>query len=252
MTLAGQQGVTRDDGNRSGQPAEQLGSDPANGLGSGLVNQLGSAPAGKRRSPPLLAIKVLGVAAGGMVALKLILPLPYAIFLALGFSSGLNAEAEVLRAFHSDAFKELHTKVVRLAGVHNLAVLKENEVVVVDGTVIDLDDQTWGEEPDLGFYAEYYEAAKKNRYSSLSGLLAERGFELSETGLLYDTDLMRKTGVNDICWRPFGLVYSWNASAMWGSNGVIYCGEGQALEFDYGWPRVLERIADHFYYFSRD
>lgn len=121
--------------------------------------------------------------------------------------------------------------------------------MVVDKTVINPKAHTFGEEPLLGFYEEYYKSGRSRRFDSLNSLFAERNINLTADSFNQVTKRMKRLHIGDITKdQEYGIViYSWGMSAMWGANGVVYSPtesipEAARRNFD-----QIERLSAHFF-----
>ena len=129
----------------------------------------------------------------------------------------------------------------------NIAILPDISYVVINKHVINNRKRTFGNEPDLGFYGEYYEEAGKNKFGSLDSLLKNSGIDsITAFGIF---DKMKKLDIVDISKTDKVIYYRKTVSAMWGERGIIYS-PSQLTSKN---PReTIEFVKDKFYYFDKD
>ena len=163
-----------------------------------------------------------------------------------------NSESYWMRQLHSQDFQELHGKVIQLETITNLAILPRQHIIVSDGRVVDLQNSTYGKEPEFTMYQEYYEAVQKNTYHSLATLLTQMDLRITADDLDFVLVRMKQLGISDVSRNSWGIVYTWDASAMWGSNGIIYSQRDLEEFFAESGPDTLEKIEHDFYYYLDD
>ena len=102
-------------------------------------------------------------------------------------------------------------------------------------------------------YATYYEQGDKFPFDDLGELLSEHGIATTSSALLDLTDRMKRLHIGDMLKAPDDqlVIYSWNMSSVWGSNGIVYDDSGDpdnpALE---RFP-LTEPLESGFYYYAR-
>ncbi len=181
-----------------------------------------------------------------------IIIIPSIIISALLFAcSEPNTQEHVTKKIRSEEFATLHSRVLQELFV-NIAVLTRNDFIVIDNTVINLKARTYGPEPELGFYEEYYKSGSANTYNSLEELLKQKKIGIGEQSLREITQRMKKLGIGDITKDKKSkiVIYMWDMSVMWGSNGVVYSASGK-IPKPYSFDKV-ERLNDLFFYWSND
>ncbi|MDO1447087.1 hypothetical protein Q0590_12535 [Rhodocytophaga aerolata] len=107
-------------------------------------------------------------------------------------------EVNVKSLVKNNEFKALHTCVLSLSNIKNIAVLPVDNYIVVDGTVINLVKRTYGEEPTLGFYINYYQAGDSIPYNSINDLLSSRGIAIDSNRIMFIVEAMKKTNLSDV------------------------------------------------------
>lgn len=60
-----------------------------------------------------------------------------------------NKQIDSATLIQTESFQNLHRMIIQLDSTKNIAVLPQNEYVVVDGLVINLAKRTFGNEPEL-------------------------------------------------------------------------------------------------------
>jgi len=151
------------------------------------------------------------------------------------------------RIIQKQEFISLHNQILQLDSLKNIAILPDISYVVINKHVINNRKRTFGNEPDLGFYGEYYEEAGKNKFGSLDSLLKNSGIDsITAFGIF---DKMKKLDIVDISKTDKVIYYRKTVSAMWGERGIIYS-PSQLTSKN---PReTIEFVKDKFYYFDKD
>jgi hypothetical protein len=156
-------------------------------------------------------------------------------------------------ALQSIEFKAIHALALKQS-FNNIAVLPEGGFFVVDGIVINPKRRTFGEEPEIRFYAEYYKNGASHGFDSLQDLFEEKDISLTVDAFNRITERMKKAGIGDIARDQQNniIVYSFDMSAMWGANGIFYSRSGEipiAVRGNFG---QIERLDNHFFSWSSD
>lgn len=147
----------------------------------------------------------------------------------------------------SESFQNLHSIIIQLDSIKNIAVLPQNEYIVVDGLVINLVKRTFGNEPELGFYQTYYDEGSKNKFSSIDSLLKHRHIDSAQIYKI--TTEMKKSNITDIGIKHKAILYRWEVSAMYGEEGVLY--SDKKVSNDSLHYNLFEQIAPSYYHFTR-
>jgi hypothetical protein len=148
----------------------------------------------------------------------------------------------------SSEFKGLHQLTINLDSIQNIAVLTDKNYIVVDGLVINLKKRTFGEEPELGFYQNYYEEGDKTPFRSFDSLLESQKIKMDSIQAFQVIEKMKSTGISDIAVHKNGITYRWKTSAMYGEEGIVYSPKEilkDSTRFD-----LLEKIGENFYHFA--
>lgn len=188
-------------------------------------------------------LKVLGITAFVLVALFIGL----AVFAHFMFGSNEKA-VESRELVKSTEFRSLHHTIASLDSIDNIAVLPDENYIVIDGTVINLAKQTFGHEPELGFYNSYYEEGDKTPYTSLDSLLTAHNVKLDSLRAMAVVKGMKGAGISDIGILKEGITYRWKVSAMYGEEGILYSNRvipKDSTRFD-----LFENIEKGFYHFA--
>lgn len=147
----------------------------------------------------------------------------------------------------NESFQNLHRMITQLDSIKNVAVLPQNEYVVIDGLVINLVKRTFGDEPELGFYQTYYDEGSKNKFSSINSLLKHRHIDSAQVYKI--TTAMKTNNIADVAINHKTISYRWKVSAMYGEEGVLYSNKN--VSNDSLHYKLFEPIAPHFYHFAR-
>lgn len=187
----------------------------------------------------------------GLAAIHCVLILWVFLVVLIGSGAG-NSRDAVESKSRSKQFGALHSLVLR-EDFSNVAVLPEEGFIVVDKIVINVKNHTFGDEPDLGFYEEYYRNGSKSHFDVLEQLLKKKNIRLSEQGLNKIVSNMEDLGIQDVTKDAESnlVVYAWNCSAMHGANGVVYTSTGAippARKRDFS---ELQQIEKRFYYWEQ-
>ena len=147
----------------------------------------------------------------------------------------------------SESFQNLHQLIIQLDSTKNIAVLPQNEYVVIDQLVINLAKRTFGNEPELGFYQTYYDEGNKNKFSSIDSLLQPRYIDSAQVYKI--TTAMKTNNIADVVINRKTITYHWKVSAMYGQEGVLY--SNKKVSNDSMHYKLFEPIGSHFYHFAR-
>ena len=147
----------------------------------------------------------------------------------------------------SQSFQDLHHMIIQLDSTKNIAVLPNNEYVVIDGLVINLVKRTFGDEPELGFYQTYYDEGSKNKFSAIDSLLEHR--HMDSTNVYRITTAMKSNNIADVDINRKVISYRWKVSAMYGEEGVLY--SKKKISNDSLHYKMFEQVAPNFYHFAR-
>jgi len=151
------------------------------------------------------------------------------------------------RIIQKQEFISLHNQILQLDSLKNIAILPDISYVVINKHVINNRKRTFGNEPDLGFYGEYYEEAGKNKFGSLDSLLKNSGIDsITAFGIF---DKMKKLDIVDISKTDKVIYYRKTVSAMWGERGIIYSPSQLTSKNS---RETIEFVKDKFYYFDKD
>ena len=188
-------------------------------------------------------LKYIGIAflvlLGGLIGLI--------IFLSIIFSSD-REEVNYKGLIKSKSFSELHESVLTLDSVKNIAVLPEDQYIVIDGIVVNLKNQTYGNELELGFYFTYYQEGDKTVYTSLDSLLAIYHINIDSAKVSPIISKMKECNISDVAIGKDAISYRWRVSAMYGEEGVIY--SQTPLERDSTRYNIFEKMESDFYHFA--
>ncbi|MGB3848539.1 MAG: hypothetical protein WA958_01115 [Tunicatimonas sp.] len=169
------------------------------------------------------------------------------IFLSIIFSSD-EVEVNYKRLIKSERFNELHEAILKIDSVRNIAVLPEEQYIVIDGIVINQSKRTYGIEPELEFYFSYYQEGDKIAYASLDSLLAMHDIKFDSVTALPIISKMKECHLSDIAISKSTISYRWRVSAMYGEEGIIY--SQKTLDKDSSRYDVFERMEGDFYHFA--
>ncbi len=190
-------------------------------------------------------IKYIGVG----ILILLSIGVGFIIFAIIIFAPS-NEMSDAKWVVQNPAFQQLHQDVRHLDRIRNIAVLPEKQYVVLDGIVINQEKKTFGQEPALGFYANYYKEGDQTKYSSLERLFQEQHIAMDTVTALAIIDQMKQLKLADILVRDSTITYSWEVSAMYGEEGILYCRYPiPPIKSEYD---VLEKVGDGFYHFAVD
>lgn len=171
------------------------------------------------------------------------------IFTLLFFGSGeKKIVAEEL--ISSKEFKVVHNSIYSLNGIVNIAVLPQQNYIVIEGIVINLTNRTFGKEPELGFYNNYYDEGDSISFTTIDSLFASKDILIDSIKLMRIVEEMKRTEISDIIKKDEDIYYRWNVSAMYGEEGVLY--SKRTLTKDSTRYDVFEKVDDNFYHFARE
>jgi hypothetical protein len=148
-------------------------------------------------------------------------------------------------------FVDLNTIIASCDSLKNLAILPDTAFIVINGTVINNQKRTFGQEPELGFYIEYYLQGSKNKYINLDQLLDSIQVKLDSAQILTLIDKMKGLGIQDIVRDNNDTLlinYRWDVSAMYGEGGVIFTSRN--VDYLSGRLKVFKKLDNEFYYFE--
>ena len=188
-------------------------------------------------------LKISGIALAGLVIVLLCF-IGLANFLFHSDKKGVDGRELV----KSTEFKNLHLSVTSLDSIINIAVLPEENYVVLNGIVINLKNRTFGKEPALGFYAAFYEEGNKTPYISIDSLFRAHNINLDSAKAFTIFENMKSTEISDISIYKEEINYRWKVSAMYGEEGIIYT--KQSLQKGSNRFDLLENIGNDFYHFA--
>jgi len=176
----------------------------------------------------------------------------FALFVVFSLSScNISSRSEIIAGFKSKRFTALHQLVLQQS-FENIAVLPDDNFIVIDKTVINRDGRTFGEEPQGSDYQTYYTQGSSEHFESLADLLKQRGTQISEQMLADLTWRMQELGIGDILKDKKNsiVVYSWDMSAVWGADGILYSHSGEIpaeVRSRYG---SIEPLGNGFYFWA--
>lgn len=151
------------------------------------------------------------------------------------------------RIIQKQEFISLHNQILQLDSLKNIAILPDTSYFVINRYVINNRKRTFGNEPDLGFYGEYYAEAGKNKFVSLDSLIKNSGIVSTTAFGIFDK--MKKLDIVDISKTDKMIFYRKTVSAMWGERGIIY----SPVKLTSKNPReTIEFVKDKFYYFDKN
>jgi hypothetical protein len=133
-------------------------------------------------------------------------------------------EDSYIKLIKSEKFRELESFLSTTNTLQNIAILPDSNYIVINGTIINRNSKTFGEEPFLGFYINYYTEGSKNKYISIDSLLLSTSCFLNTTelnNLISSMNFFKIIDIritNDSCNK---IIYRWAVSAMWGEEGII-------------------------------
>lgn len=148
----------------------------------------------------------------------------------------------------STEFRSLHQSVVSLESIENIAVLPDNNYIVINGTVINLAKKTFGYAPELGFYISYYKEGDRIPYTSLDSLLYANSIKIDSVKAMALIKGMKDAGISDVGIRKEGISYRWKVSAMYGEEGILY--SRREISKDSTRFNLFENIEEGFYHFA--
>jgi hypothetical protein len=148
-----------------------------------------------------------------------------------------------------DQFQSLHNQIVNLDSLRNIAFLPNSSYFVINGIVVNKVKRTFGNEPELGFYMQYYTNGQKNKFGLLDEILKSSGVDSLTVEDIFNK--MKHFGIADITKEvnPLFISYRKKVSAMWGERGIIYSSIVLAPSES---EEKIEWIKDNFYYFERN
>ncbi|UXE67217.1 MAG: hypothetical protein KA713_01030 [Chryseotalea sp. WA131a] len=163
-----------------------------------------------------------------------------------------SKEYEIKDIINKIEFQDLHKAINAEDSLKNVALLPDTSFIVINGIVINFIKRTYGQEPDLGFYNEYYKDGSKNKYMKINEILDLTNSHLDSAHVFDIIHKMKSLGINDIVRseRDTLLInYRWDVSAMHGETGLIYSTKNIFnLRNQFG---ELEKIKENWYYFSK-
>jgi hypothetical protein len=145
-------------------------------------------------------------------------------------------------------FQSLHNSILKLDSIKNIAVLPDANYIVLNGLVINLAKKTYGKEPELTFYAEYYTNGDSILFNSLNKLLIRNKFKIDSLKTMYIVEKMKATEISDILVKNGKIEYRWNVSAMYGQEGIIY--SKTKVDKNTGNFDLIEKLDKEFYHFA--
>ncbi|UPT68773.1 MAG: hypothetical protein M0D57_09190 [Sphingobacteriales bacterium JAD_PAG50586_3] len=148
----------------------------------------------------------------------------------------------------SAEFKTLLNQTANLdTSIHNISILTEEEYIVVNGLVINTKRNTFGYEPELGFYGDYYKQGDRTRYTQLDSLLKSQKIVLDSISLYSLLTQMKEMDVSDIAIKNKECFFKWKGSDI--NEGLLY--SQRKLTKDSLNYKGLKLISNNVYYFSR-
>lgn len=147
-------------------------------------------------------------------------------------------------------FIKLHNSILKLNKLKNIAILPNQSFIVVNGIVINNKTQTYGLEPEFGFYFNYYENGLKNKIISFDSLVSNASLDSIKTMNIINE--MTKLEIVDIEIEhelDYIISYRRNVSAMYGEKGIIYSKKEPKRRDD---NDILEPLENDFYFYKRN
>lgn len=100
------------------------------------------------------------------------------------------------RIIDKQEFIALHNQILQLDSLKNIAILPDTSYFVINKYVVNKNKHTFGNEPEIGFYMEYYTEAGKNKLGSLDSLIKSSGIDSVTAFWIFDK--MRHLDIVDI------------------------------------------------------
>ncbi|MFD2934897.1 hypothetical protein [Spirosoma flavum] len=186
-------------------------------------------------------IKALGT------GILVLLSIPIFFLLLIFLPEFCTKRTDSTSLIQSQSFQDLHHMIIQLDSTKNIAVLPQNEYVVVDGLVINLVKRTFGNEPELSFYHTYYDEGSKNKFLAIDSLLEHRHMDSAKVYRI--TTAMKTNNIADVAINHKAISYRWKVSAMHGEEGVLY--SKKKVSNDSLHYKLFEQVAPNFYHFAR-
>ena len=158
-----------------------------------------------------------------------------------------------VKIIESSEFKEIDSLISHKSELRNIAVLPDSSYIILNGTIINRGKKTFGNEPTLGFYMQYYSEGNNYKYESLDSLLKSISSPFTVSELNGTINKMNSLEIEDILVtnEKFDkIIYRWAASASWGEEGIIKT-KNKIGKSDLGERTIIKKISQDYYEFHR-
>ena len=186
--------------------------------------------------------KIIGIVIGAIISLIILVLL---ILWIMRYISDQKQKALV----KDEDFLKLHNAILKLDKLKNIAILPNHSFIVVNGLIINNETHTYGLEPELGFYMNYYENGLQNKIISFDKLVSNANLDSTKTmNIINDMNKLEITDIEINHESDYIISYRKDVSATYGEKGIIYTKKEPQPRDE---KEIIEPLENDFYFYKR-